>query len=367
MNINSFLKDISIYEPGQPIETVMRKYGIEEKDIVKLASNENPLGTSPMVQSAICENSSRAHMYPDDSMFELKDALSGHFGIESDNIIIGAGSDQILEFISHLILYPGASILTSAVSFAMYDIYARQFGAKVYKTDSYRHIPAEFTEAIGKHRPNIVFLCTPNNPTGDAITLSQVKEIIEFGYGYDPFFVVDGAYMEYAATRDDNYSIDPSELLDYDNVLYTGTFSKAYGLGGMRAGYGIANSTVIKNLNKVRPPFNVGTLSLIAAKAALEDKAFLERSLRLHIEQMDRYEQFAISKGIEYIKSYTNFVTYIFENERLNCNELVGNLISQGIIIRDLSSYGMNAIRITIGTEEPNSRLLNFLDKIIPE
>jgi histidinol-phosphate aminotransferase len=214
------LNDINIYEAGKPVELVVREFGIDEKDIIKLASNENPLGTSPKAARVICENSGKAHIYPDDSMYELKKALSEHYGVGADNIIIGAGSDQILEFISHLVLSPDASILTSAVSFAMYDIYAKQYGAKIYKTASYSHEPDEFIKMIKLQKPDLVYICTPNNPTGDALMSGQVKDIIESTSSlHDVFFVIDGAYMEYAAARGDRYSIDPSEFLNYDNVL----------------------------------------------------------------------------------------------------------------------------------------------------
>jgi len=259
---NSYIENLKTYEAGKPIELVVREFGIEAKDVVKLASNENPLGCSPKVAEAIAKSANKAALYPDDSMYELKEELSKRFSVEAKNIIIGAGSDQVLEFISHVKLNQSSKILRSAVTFAMYDIYAKQFGAEVLKTKSYEHKADEFIEKIKSQNPDIVYICTPNNPTGDAIKRDDIFKIIE-ATPKESLVVVDCAYMEYV--EDDDYKVTPKEFLKYSNVIYLGTFSKAYGLGGMRVGYGIANEDIIKVLYKVRPPFNITTLSLIAA------------------------------------------------------------------------------------------------------
>ncbi len=356
---NRYIEDIKTYEAGKPIELVVREYGIAPEDVIKLASNENPLGCSPKVTEAIANSASKAYLYPDDSMFELKESLGKKYNVESKNIIIGAGSDQILEFISHVKLNTKSSILTSGVTFAMYDIYAKQFGAKVIKTPSYKHIVGEFKEAIEKNNPDIVYICTPNNPTGDAIKKEDVFKIIE-ATSKDSLVVVDCAYMEYV--EDSEYKLEPKDFLDFSNVIYLGTFSKAYGLGGMRVGYGIANETLINILYKVRPPFNITTLSLLAAIEASKDEDFVKKSITLNKEQMLRYVEFANSKGIEYIPSSTNFITYLFSS-KYSSSDIASNLMKKGVIVRDLASYGLNAIRVTIGQDWQNSRLFELLDK----
>jgi histidinol-phosphate aminotransferase len=358
---NRYLDDIKTYEAGKPIELVVREYGISAKDVIKLASNENPLGCSKRVQEAIAANASKASIYPDDSMFELKEALSSRFGVDSKNIIIGAGSDQILEFISHIKLHEGAKILTSSVTFAMYEIYAKQFGADVIKTSSYKHIVSEFKQKIESHNPDIVYICTPNNPTGDATKKEDILEIIK-ATPKDSLVVVDCAYMEYV--QDSSYKLTPKDFLEYPNVIYLGTFSKAYGLGGMRVGYGIANKELIEVLYKVRPPFNITTLSLLSAIEACKDEDFVKRSIELNREQMQRYIEFANSNNIEYIDSFTNFITLIFK-EPQNSTTIANNLMKKGIIVRDLASYNLNAIRVTIGLSEQNSRLLAELKQEI--
>ncbi len=349
---NSYLDEIKVYEAGKPIELVVREYGIEPKDVIKLASNENPLGCSPRVSKKICQDANKAYLYPDDSMFELKEALSDRFGVDSKNIIIGAGSDQVLEFISHVKLNTNSSILTTAITFAMYEIYAKQFGAKVIKTPNFMHRVDEFIDVINKHNPDIVYICTPNNPTGDATKREDVFKIIE-AVSKESLVVVDCAYMEYV--EDSEYKLEPKDFIDFDNVIYLGTFSKAFGLGGMRVGYGIANEDLINILYKVRPPFNITTLSLSAAIEALKDMEFVKKSVALNKEQMQRYIEFAKENSIEYIPSWTNFITYQFEEQ--NSTHIATNLMKKGIIVRNLASYGLNAIRITIGTKEQNDKL----------
>jgi len=363
MRFNKVLEDIKIYEAGKPIELVVREYGIAPEDVVKLASNENPIGTSPAVEKAIIANANKAHLYPDDSMFELKAALASKFDVKEDNIIIGAGSDQVLEFISRAVLHEDASVLMSAVTFAMYEIYAKQMGAKIYRTASYEHKYDEFMEAYHRYKPEIIYLCTPNNPTGDATSKETVLEIIS-AVDKETLVVVDGAYMEYASAKDAKYAITPNDLIGFENVIYLGTFSKAYGLGGMRVGYGIAQVELIHELYKMRPPFNISTLSLAAAIEACKDENFVAESIALHQDQIKRYEAFARAQGFTYIESYTNFITYLFD-ESMDATTLADELLKRGVIIRNLASYGMNAMRITIGTEKQNDVFFKHFSELV--
>jgi len=363
IKFNKVLRDIKTYEAGKPIELVVREFGIDAKDVVKLASNENPIGTSPAVAEVIRQNATKAHLYPDDSMFELKDELSKKFSVNDENIIIGAGSDQVLEFISRAVLDDESSVLMSAVTFAMYEIYAKQMGAKVLRTASYEHKLDEFMEAYEMRKPKIVYICTPNNPTGDALTKDEVLEMVEKMHK-NAIVVVDCAYMEYAAAKDEKYRVEPNDLIGYENVIYLGTFSKAYGLGGMRVGYGIAGKELIDELYKMRPPFNISTLSLASAIEASKDEEFVDKSIALHQDQIKRYEKFADENKFKYIESYTNFITYIFD-DNLNSSTVANELLKRGVIIRDLASYGLNAVRITIGTQEQNNTLFKHLVEVI--
>ena len=364
MEFNKTLKNIKNYEAGKPIELVVREFGIAPQDIVKLASNENPYGVSPKVQEAVVNSIGDMYIYPDDSMFELKNALANRFEVKSENIIIGSGSDQVIEFAIRSKANEHNSILINSITFAMYEIYAKEVATTIIKTTSREHNLDEFFKLYKKYDPAIIFLCTPNNPTGDAIDRKKVLEFLE-KIDKNTLVVIDGAYMEYASFKDPNKALYPKELIErFSNVLYLGTFSKAYALGGMRIGYGIASQEIINALYKLRPPFNVTTLSLVAAIAALEDETFVKESIKKNFLQMRRYEAFAAKKGLQMIPSYTNFVTLLLKKEQKS-TEISENLLKKGIIVRDLRSYDLNAVRITIGTKEQNDRLFEELEKLV--
>jgi histidinol-phosphate aminotransferase len=364
LKFNKKLQNISTYEAGKPIELVVREFGIEPKDIVKLASNENPYGCSIKVQHAVSEILPHMAMYPDDSMTKLKSGLSQRFGVDAKNIIIGSGSDQVIEFLMHAKADENSKILINSVTFAMYEIYAKHVGAKIIRTSSQKHDLEEFYRLYQEQNPDIIFLCTPNNPTGDAIDAAAMMEFIE-KIDSDTLVVVDGAYMEYAEFKDSCKKVTPKELIEkFDNVIYLGTFSKAYGLGGMRVGYGISRADIIQEFYKLRPPFNITTLSLEAASVALEDAEFVNESIALNFEEMKRYEEFAKEQKIDIIESYTNFVTLCFDSNR-NSTEISDALLRRGMIVRNLSGYGMNAIRVTVGTKEQNDRFFELMSELL--
>ena len=360
MNFNSTLDGIKTYEAGKPIELVVREYGVDPKEIIKLASNENPYGTSPKVVQAIKDSAHKMFLYPDDSMYVLKEGLAKKFDVNEDEIIIGAGSDQVIEFAVHAKLNASTKVLMNSVTFAMYEIYARQTGAQVIRTQSREHDLEEFYELYLEHRPQMIFICTPNNPTGDAIDALALKAFLS-KIDKDTLVVVDGAYMEYAAFKDATKAVSAKELINtFSNVLYLGTFSKAYGLGGMRTGYGIAQKEMISAFYKLRPPFNITTLSLEAATVALQDEAFVTGSIEKNFEEMKRYADFAKEQSLEIIESYTNFVTLCL-NEGQNSSDISLSLLKKGMIVRDLKGYSLNAIRVTIGTEKENTRFLSLI------
>ncbi|MDA7817867.1 histidinol-phosphate transaminase [Sulfurimonas sp.] len=364
MKFNKNLENIKTYEAGKPIELVVREFGIAPKDIVKLASNENPYGCSPKVQEAVVNIVKNMALYPDDSMTKLKTGLSSRFKVSDENVIIGSGSDQVIEFLVHAKADSNSKILINSVTFAMYEIYAKHVGAQIIRTSSQKHDLDEFYELYKKENPEIIFLCTPNNPTGDAIDSKDLFNFVS-KIDTDTLVVVDGAYMEYAAAKDKSKEIVVSELIEkFSNVIYLGTFSKAYGLGGMRTGYGISNAKIIKELYKLRPPFNITTLSLEAASVALDDEEFVNKSITLNFEQMKRYEEFANKQKIDIIESYTNFVTLCL-NSNQNSTEISNSLLQKGMIVRNLSGYGMNAIRVTVGTDEQNSRFFDLVSELL--
>ena len=364
MKFNKTLENINTYEAGKPIELVVREFGIEPKDIVKLASNENPYGCSPKVQKAVCDIVSNMALYPDDSMMKLQNALCLKYDIKEENLIIGSGSDQVIEFIMHAKANKNSKILINSVTFAMYEIYAKHVGAQIIRTASQEHNLNEFYELYTQEHPDIIFLCTPNNPTGDAINRQDLMEFLQ-KIDKETLVVVDCAYMEYCAYEDESKKVTPKELVtEFENVVYLGTFSKAYGLGGMRVGYGISQSNIVKELYKLRPPFNITTLSLEAASVALEDEEFVNNCIALNFDEMKRYVEFANEKKIDIIESYTNFITLCF-SETYDSSVISDALLQKGMIVRNLRSYGMNAIRVTVGTKEQNSRFFELVSVLL--
>lgn len=364
MKFNKLLDECKIYEAGKPIELVVREYGVDTKDIIKLASNENPYGTSLKVIDKIQSLSKNMFMYPDDSMYELKEALAKKFAVLSENIIIGAGSDQVIDFLVKAKCDENSKILMSKTTFAMYEIYGKQAGATILRTPDDEHNLAQFEEMYKTHGADMIFLCLPNNPLGECLDREDVYKFLE-KVDSETLVVVDGAYQEYASFKDSKKAINPKELIEkFPNAVYLGTFSKAYALGGMRTGYGIGQVDIIKTMYKLRPPFNISTLSLAAAIEALKDEEFVNECIKLNFVEMKRYEEYAIKKGFSYINSYTNFITLKFEDKFIS-KEVAQNLLERGIIVRDLTSYKVNAIRITIGRNDQNTRVFEVLDEVL--
>ncbi|MEA2019978.1 MAG: histidinol-phosphate transaminase [Campylobacterota bacterium] len=363
MTFNKVLDDVKIYEAGKPIELVVREYGVDPKDIIKLASNENPYGTSPKVVKKLEEVASNAFVYPDDSMYELKEALANKFNVDESNVIIGAGSDQVIEFCIHAKCDSNSKILMAKTTFAMYEIYGKQTGATILKTPSDQHNLDEFREIYKTQGADIIFLCLPNNPLGECLDAKDVYDFID-EVDKNTLVVLDGAYQEFATYKDGKKSINPQDVIQkYSNVIYLGTFSKAYALGGMRVGYGIAQLDIINSLYKLRPPFNITTPTLAGAIEALKDEEFVDSCIVKNFEQMKKYEEFADSKGFKYIPSYTNFIT-IYLGEYIS-KDIAQKLLEKGVIVRDMTGYGFNAIRITIGTQEQNRRVFEVLDSVL--
>ncbi|TGK00012.1 histidinol-phosphate transaminase [Leptospira langatensis] len=365
MRFQPALDKIPVYEAGKPIELVVREYGISPDKVIKLASNENPYGVSPKVENAIREAVYKMPLYPDDSYRNLKDALASAHKVDAKNVIQGNGSDQIFDFATRSVLDPGDKILQNGKTFSMYSIYAGQCGAETISVDSVIHDLDLFLDSYKKNSPKIIFICTPCNPIGDALNKDDLFSFLE-KISPETMVVVDAAYMEFGKTRDPRKEVQASELISkFPNALYTNTFSKIYGLGGMRIGYGIGNEELIQAFYKLRPPFNVSQLSQLAATIALEDRAFVEEYLKANLKELLRYEAFAKTKGLPYFESYTNFITIELDKARLTSTSLFETLLKEGIILRNLKSYGLNAIRITIGRPEQNDIVLDRLEKLL--
>ena len=364
MQFNQVLDNVTTYEAGKPIELVVREFGVNPNDVIKLASNENPYGTSPKVVEKIKGLVQNMFIYPDDSMYELKEALANKFDLTSKHVIIGSGSDQILEYCVHAKCEKDSKILMAKTTFAMYEIYGKQTGAKIIKTQSDQHNLEEFSKLYKEHGADVIFLCLPNNPLGECLDRDDVYAFLET-IDKETLVVVDGAYQEYASFKDEKKAIDAKDLIaSFPNTIYLGTFSKAYALGGMRVGYGIAQPDIINTLYKLRAPFNITTLTLAAAIEALKDEEFVTSCIAKNFEEMSRYEEYAKARGFEYIPSYTNFITIKFADKFVS-KTVAQKLLEKGVIVRDLTGYGQNAIRITIGRADQNTKVFSQLDEVL--
>ena len=364
MQFNQVLDNVTTYEAGKPIELVVREFGVNPNDVIKLASNENPYGTSPKVVEKIKGLVQNMFIYPDDSMYELKEALANKFDVTSKHVIIGSGSDQILEYCVHAKCEKDSKILMAKTTFAMYEIYGKQTGAKIIKTADDQHNLEQFSKLYKEHGADVIFLCLPNNPLGECLDKDDVYAFLET-VDKETLVVVDGAYQEYAAFKDEKKRIVPKDLIaNFPNAIYLGTFSKAYALGGMRVGYGIAQPEIINAFYKLRAPFNITTLTLAAAIEALKDEEFVNACIAKNFEEMTRYEDYATSRGFEYIPSYTNFITIKFDDKFVS-KTVAQKLLERGVIVRDLTGYGQNAIRITIGRNEQNTKVFEQLDEVL--
>jgi histidinol-phosphate aminotransferase len=364
MQFNQVLDNVTTYEAGKPIELVVREFGVNPKDVIKLASNENPYGTSPKVVEKIKGLVQNMFIYPDDSMYELKEALANKFDLTSKHVIIGSGSDQILEYCVHAKCEKGSKILMAKTTFAMYEIYGKQTGATIIKTEDDQHNLEQFSKLYKEHGADVIFLCLPNNPLGECLDKDDVYAFLET-VDKETLVVVDGAYQEYAAFKDEKKRIVPKDLIaSFPNAIYLGTFSKAYALGGMRVGYGIAQPEIINAFYKLRAPFNITTLTLAAAIEALKDEEFVTSCIAKNFEEMTRYEEYAKERGFEYIPSYTNFITIKF-GDKFVSKVVAQKLLERGVIVRDLTGYGQNAIRITIGRNEQNTKVFEQLDEVL--
>lgn len=382
MNFNPLLKSIENYESGKPIELVVRQFGISPEKIIKLASNENPNGPSPLAIEAIKNHANLANLYPDDSAFALKEDLSSFYGLKSEEVIIGRGSDEIIELCTQAKGVEGDCVLMAKTTFAMYEKYAIKSRLKVIKTPSHQHNLEEFLTLYKKHKPSIIFLCVPNNPLGECLKKEAVWDFLK-QIDSNTLVVFDGAYQEYAnykLAKDGEKPYNVKELLgSFPNLIYLGTFSKAYGLGGMRVGYGLAKNTIISALSKMRSPFNVTNLSLLAAQSALKDKEFVKSSIEDNFIQMETYYNFARKHGLAFMPSYTNFVVLLcgyekdvmieglesMQQHNLDSTALSDWLLSKGVIVRNLRAYGLNAIRVTIGRAWQNERLFELVSEYL--
>src|SRR5574339_446614 len=353
----SYVRSIAPYQPGKPISELAREMGLEERSIVKLASNENPRGIGPRTRAAIDAALGDIARYPDGNGFELKQALARRYNVEMGSIVLGNGSNDVLELVALAFLGPGRAAVFSQHCFAVYPLATQARGARsiAVPAKNYAHDLEAMAKAIDDET-YVAWLANPNNPTGTFARFEQVEAFLK-RVPERVLVVLDEAYNEYLAP--DLRADTPKLIKRHPNLVVTRTFSKAYGLAGLRVGYAIAHPSVADVMNRVRQPFNVNSLALAAAVAALDDMEFVARSYAENLQGMKRLEEGSRALGLDYIPSYGNFLTIKVGKAA----EVYKKLLRRGVIVRPVGGgYGLpEHLRVTVGTAQENERFLAAL------
>ena len=358
------VRELKPYQPGKPIEELQREYGLQE--VIKLASNENPLGPSRKALTAIEQGMAELARYPDGNGFILKQALSDKFGVALNQVTLGNGSNDILELVARTFVQPGQEVIFSQHAFAVYPIATQAVGGKavIVPAKDWGNDLNAMLKAISDNT-RVMFIANPNNPTGTWIKQNALQQFLD-KVPERVIVVLDEAYFEYAihpAMQADGYP-DGMQLLDrYSNLIVSRTFSKAYGLAGLRVGYAISQPMIADLLNRVRQPFNVNSLALLAATAALHDQSHLDDSAQLNAIGMQQFIEAFSQMGLVYIPSAGNFISVDMGKP---AQPIYLELLKRGVIVRPVANYEMpNHLRVTIGTEKENSKFLSALRDIL--
>lgn len=353
------VRGLSPYQPGKPIEELEREYGV--RNAIKLASNENPLGPSPKAIAAARAALDDIWRYPDGNGFLLKDALARRLGVNLSQITLGNGSNDVLEFAARAFATSENEIVFSAHAFAVYPIVTQAVGAKAVVTPvkNWGHDLAAMRAAITA-RTRVVFIANPNNPTGTWLPAKELEAFIAAVPDH-VVVVIDEAYFEYVEEK--TYASMLPLVARYTNLIVMRTFSKAYGLAGLRVGYAVSSPALADVLNRVRQPFNVNAAAIAAAAAALEDQTHIEKAVSLNRDGMRQITERAKALGLSFIPSVGNFVCIDFGRPALSIYE---QLLRHGVIVRPVANYGMpNYLRVTIGLPQENERFLDALSKVV--
>jgi len=359
LSVPDYILSLKPYSTGKPMEELEREYGI--KNSIKLASNENPLGPSPLAIKALKGALKRLNRYPDGGGHNLLKKLSDKLFVEPSNIILGNGSDEIIGMLTRALLCQGDEVIIPRPSFLMYEIMVCSAGAvPVFVPLKSLGIDLNAIQRRITPKTRIIFICNPNNPTGTIILNDDFKAFME-KIPDNILVVVDEAYMEFV--KDPKYANSIEQIKMGKPVVTLRTFSKAYGLAGLRIGYGIMPTEISELLNRIRQPFNANLLAQIAAQAALDDEVFLKKTSRLVDDGLEYLHGALTEMGIEYFPTQANFFLI---NVEKNANEVFETLLRMGVITRSMSSYGYpQYIRINVGTENENRRFINAIGKIL--
>ena len=357
------VRSLRPYQPGKPIDELARELGLNEADIVKLASNENPLGPSPKALEAIQAELADLTRYPDGAGFELKKALCEKLGVSQDQITLGNGSSDILDFIVRVFVNDGDEIVVSQHAFAIYGLVAQMVGADctVVPAKDFGHDLPAMAAAISD-RTRVVFVTNPNNPTGTWNTREELVSFLE-SVPERVLVLLDEAYFEYV--HEAEYPNGIELLAQFPNLVVTRTFSKAYGLASLRIGYGVSSPELADLLNRVRPPFNVDSFALAAAKAALNDDDYVQQSVTENDAGLAYLETEFKRLGLSYIPSVGNFIAFRV-HEGMEDMAVYKGLLHKGIIVRPVVNYDMQGyLRVSVGTMAENIAFVAALEQVI--
>ncbi len=359
-SLNPNLATLPVYQPGRPIEEVARELGLPASKVIKLASNENPLGPSPLALAAIKKAARQVHLYPDGNAYYFKQKLAAHLAVDPANLILGNGSNDIIEFLGHALMGPGDDVIVSEYCFAIYPIVARLLGANVVTVPAkdYGHDLPAMRAAITP-RTKAIFIANPNNPTGTLASAAEVRQLIAETPPH-VVIVMDEAYIEFLE--------DPLDLLplirsgEKPNLILLRTFSKIYGLAGLRLGYGIAVPAFISALEKIRQPFNVNLIAQAAGLAALDDAEHVQRTRANNFQGRKHLEEGLAKLGLATVPSHANFVL-----ARVGDGQRVFEALQRaGVITRPMGGYRLPEwIRISVGAPAENRRCLRALKKAL--
>ena len=355
---NQFVCDLVAYEPGKPIEETARELGLDPDTIVKLASNENPLGPAPAAIEAMKSEAAGVHIYPDGGGYKLREALAQHHELSLDNVVLGNGSNEIIELLCHCFLNPKAELIAAEHAFVVYKLMATLFGAKYVEVadPDFIHDLEGMADAITEDT-RLVFIANPNNPTGTMVDEAALDRFMD-RLPEHVVAVLDEAYYEFLEGAPDTLKY----VREGRNVCVLRTFSKAYGLAGLRIGYGLASPQVTAILQKARQPFNANSMAQAAALAAMNDSEHVAKTMETNRTGLAFYEQAFAARGLEYVPSAANFVLVKVGDG----DDLFAKMLRKGVIVRAMSGYKLPEwVRISIGTMAENERCIEVLDEVL--
>ncbi len=355
---NQFVCDLVAYEPGKPIEETARELGLDPETIVKLASNENPLGPAPAAIEAMKSEAAGVHIYPDGGGYKLRQALADHHDLALENVVLGNGSNEIIELLCHCFLNPKAELIAAEHAFVVYKLMATLFGAKYVEVadPDFIHDLDGMADAITEDT-RLVFIANPNNPTGTMVDEAALDRFMDRLPDH-VVAVLDEAYYEFLNDAPNTVKY----VREGRNVCVLRTFSKAYGLAGLRIGYGLASPQVAAILQKARQPFNANSMAQAAALAAMNDSEHVAKTMETNRTGLAFYEKAFAARGLEYVPSAANFVLVKVGDG----DGLFAKMLRKGVIVRAMSGYKLPEwVRISIGTMPENERCIEVLDEVL--